>query len=277
MNAFDFWEHIRTFGQMTNGWWYSVAALPAAIIAVCTYLLMWFALRRVEKLSVIFLSLVIASVPLVLVLPSYYVSTSVRDAIERIGYEWPADTQHLSLTNVRQIGGDLNWLATLGIIGASLSIVIIFASMQIGGYAPPVVQAISQSLTKAVTRAFGNRRGVSATVSSRYGVIRVTRGQQQGSKFGITNGAVIGKVDATMIITDDIVSRRHARFEIRNELPYLIDESSKNGTFLVRGGDIHDVDSRALQLQSGDKIYLGHPEEPEAVELTFEKPAGGAV
>src|SRR5689334_17304985 len=120
MTDFELWEHITKLGQMTNGWWYTVAVLPATIIAGCTYLLMWFALRRVEKLPVMFLWLVIASVPLIMVLPSYYVSLSLHDALARGGFQAPATIQQLSLTTTRAIGGYLSQIATLGIIGVSL-------------------------------------------------------------------------------------------------------------------------------------------------------------
>jgi hypothetical protein len=280
MTDFELWEHINKLGQMANSWWYSVAVLPATIIAGCTYLLMWFALRRVEKLPVMFLWLVLASVPLIMVLPSYYVSLSLHDALARVGFQAPATIQQLSLTTTRQIGGYLSQIATFGIIGVSLAVVIIFASMLIGGYAPPVVQAVqalSQNFTKAMTRAFGSRRGGQSVVSSRYGVIKVTRGQQQGTQFGVINGALIGKTDATMIITDEIVSRRHARFEIRTDRAYIVDENSTNGTYLFRHGAMQEIGSQAIALQPGDKIYLGQPNEPDSVELTFDKPSPGGI
>lgn len=279
MTDFELWQHINELGQLTNGWWYSVAVLPATIIASCTYLLMWFALRRVEKLPVMFLWLVIASVPLLMVFPSYYVSLSLHEALTRGGFQAPATIQQFSLMATRQIGSYLSQIATLGIIGVSLAVIIIFASILVGGYSPPVVQAVqalSQNFTKAMTRAFGDRKGGrQPVVASRYGVIRVTRGQQQGTQFGVTNGALIGKTDATMTITDEIVSRRHARFEIRTDQAYIIDENSTNGTYLYRHGSVQEIGSLAIGLQPGDKIYLGLPEEPDSVELTFDKQLPG--
>jgi hypothetical protein len=282
MTEFELWQYLYEYSQMTNGWWYSVAVLPATIISGCTYLLMLFALRRETRLPIVYLWLVIASVPLLLVLPSYYVNASLFDALGRVGFTTlPDNVQAINRTTTLQLGNYLNQVATLGIIGVSLAVIVIFASMLIGGYAPQqvmqAVQSVSQSFTKAMTRAFGNRKGGKATASSRYGVIQVIKGQQQGSQFGITNGAVIGKSEAAMTITDDIVSRRHARFEIRQDQPCLIDEGSTNGTFLVRNGAPQEVNGQAIALVHGDKIYLGEPDEADAVELCYTKsPEGDA-
>ncbi len=64
-----------------------------------------------------------------------------------------------------------------------------------------------------------------------------------------------------IIISDPEVSRRHARFFIRDENVYVEDLGSTNGTFL-NGERI----SNAQQLRSGDVITLG-----ESVVLVFEK------
>lgn len=282
MTEYELWQYLYTHAQMTNGWWYAVAVLPATIITGCTYLLMLFALRRETRLPIVYLWLVLASVPLLLVLPSYSVHTALFAALGRIGMTTlPADVQAINHATTLQIGSYLNQVATMGIVGVSLGVIVIFASLLIGGYAPKqviqAVQSISQSFTKAMTRAFGNRKGGKAAASSRYGVIKVVTGQQQGSQFGITSGAVIGKAEAAMTITDDIVSRRHARFEIRQDQPFLIDEGSTNGTFLVRNGTTQEINGQALAMQHGDKIYLGEPGEPDAVELCYTKlPEGGA-
>lgn len=282
MTEYDLWQHLYELGQMTNGWWYSVAVLPATIISGCTYLLMLFALRREVRLPVIYLWLVVASVPMLLVMPSYYVNMSLFNALARIGLTTlPADVQGIDHQTTILLGHYLNQVATMGIIGISLAVIVIFASMLIGGYTPqPImtaVQSVSQSFTKAMTRAFGNRKGGRKPTSSRYGVIKVTKGQQVGSEWGVINGAVIGKSEVAMTITDDIVSRRHARFEIRQDEPCLIDEGSTNGTFLMRDGTIQEVNGQAIALKHGDKIYLGEPDESDHVELCYSKLPEGAA
>lgn len=273
MSDFEFWDYLTKYGQITHGWWYSVGALPAAIIAGCSYLLMWFALRRETNLPKMFVWLALASLPVVLILPSYYVSIAPRAALQRVGFPIAVDVQQLNHETTLQAGRQLGSLATLGIIGASLAVALLCASLLIGGYTPPVIEHISQRFTKAMTRAFGNRRAPKAGAASPYGIVKITRGQQQGTQFGIKHGALIGKEQATMTITDAIVSRRHARFEIRNELACVIDEGSTNGTHLRRKGTLLELNGQAVPLEHGDVIYLGHPDEQESVELTFEKAA----
>jgi hypothetical protein len=281
MNDFELWEHIRNFGQITNTWWYDVAVLPATIMAGCAYLLTWVAhLRRKENLPAMFLWLAIASAPMVLILPSYYVSTSLSGALHRIGLEQLMSVQQLNNATTRQIGTYLNQLATLGIIGASLALALIFANTLRGWYTPPIIQTVrslSQNISQRFTQRFGQRPRGRGVAKARHGVIRVLNGKHKGSYFGITNGAIIGKRDATMSFTDEIVSRRHAHFEIRDNLTYLGDEESTNGTYLVRDDDrdnLIEIDNQAFLLQPGDTIYLGHPQEHEAVQLIFEMPIG---
>jgi pSer/pThr/pTyr-binding forkhead associated (FHA) protein len=128
-----------------------------------------------------------------------------------------------------------------------------------------------------MTRAFGPPRTARVAASSKYGIIKVMRaGAQQGAQFGVTNGAIIGKSDATMVITDDIVSRRHARFEIRNDSVFLIDMNSTNGTYVRRNQRDEELNGDPFELRHGDIIYLGLPSEPESVELRYERtPSGG--
>lgn len=281
MTEYELWRYFEQYAQMSNAWWYSVAVLPATIISGCAYFLMWLALRRTRKLPKMFLWLCVGSIPVILILPSFYVSINLTDALGRVGFVAPANEQQMSRAVALQIGAYLSQLATLGIIGASLAVVVLIAAILIGGYAPPQViqtfQSISQSFSKAMTRAFGAPRAERVAASSRYGVVVVTRaGAQQGARFGITNNAIIGKTDAAMVITDEIVSRRHARFEIRNNSVFLIDMGSTNGTYIKRGGRTEELNGDPFELQHGDYIYLGSPTEPESVELRYERtPAGG--
>jgi hypothetical protein len=280
MTDYDLWRYLEQYAHMNNAWWYSVAVLPGTIISGCCYLLMWFALRRVEQLPKMFLWLVGASLPIVLILPSFYVSTDLIGALRRVGFTTPASEQLIDRATALQLGGYLSQIATLGIIGASLTIVILISAILIGGYAPPqivqAVQSISQSFSKVMTRAFGPPRAARVTATSKYGLITVNRGEaQQGAKFGITEGAIIGKTDATIVITDAVVSRRHARFEIRNDAVCIINMGSTNGTFVRRNGNEEELNGQPYELRHGDKIFLGHPDEPESVELLYEKPLPG--
>jgi hypothetical protein len=273
MSDFELWNYLNMYSQMSNGWWYSVAALPAAIIGGCTYLLMWFALRHETNLPKLFLWLSIASVPLILIMPSYYVSIAPRSALARIGFPVAADAQHISRETTLQLGRQLSQLATLGIIGGSLSLALVVVTLLLGNHGPalPIFEQVSQRFTKAVTRAFGSRRMGQPLVASPYGLVKITRGQQQGTQFGIKHGALVGKEQATMTITDDIVSRRHARFDVRNDLACLVDEGSMNGTYIRRNGSTHELNGDGFPLEHGDQIFLGHPDEDASVALVFER------
>lgn len=273
MSDFELWNYLNSYSQMRNGWWYAVAALPATIIAGCTYLLMWFALRHETNLPKLFLWLSVASVPLVLILPSYYVTVAPRSALAHVGFPVAVDAQHISRETTLQLGRQLSQLATLGIIGGSLSLALVVVSLLLGGHSPalPIFEQVSQRFTKAVTRAFGSRRVGQPLIASPNGLVKIMRGQQQGTQFGIKHGALIGKEQATMTITDDIVSRRHARFEVHNDAACLIDEGSMNGTFIRRNGNIHELNGDGFSLEHDDHIYLGHPDEDASVELVFER------
>lgn len=279
MTEYELWRYLEQYAQMSNAWWYSVAVLPATIISACAYFLMWLALRRTRQLPKMFLWLCIASMPTVLVLPSFYVSINLTDALARVGFTMPASEQQISRAVALQIGAYLGQVATLGIVGASLAFVTLIAAILVGGYAPPQViqsiQSISQSFSKAMTRAFGPPREA-RVANSKYGVLTVTRGgAQQGTKFSVINGAIIGKVEANIVITDPVVSRKHARLEVKNDTVFLVDLGSTNGTFVKRSGREFELNGDPFELRHGDHIYLGTPLEPESVELIYERPSAG--
>lgn len=273
ISTFEFWEQIAERGQISNDWWYDVVVLPAFVLAIFTYLLMWFALRRETKLPTMYVWLIVASMPVILIFPSFYVDVQPFEAFGLVGFERPASEQAFRLDHIKTLSTYLDQMATLGIIGGAISLVVLFASTIVGGMVPQPVAQTFTNITQAVTRAFGKRTsGVgNLAARSRHGLFRVTRGEHQGTNFGITNGAVIGKSEAAMIVTDPIVSRQHARIEIRNDAVFLVDEGSTNGTFLVRNGTPYEL-ATPTQLYPGDKIYLGDPTDPEAVELAYEPP-----
>lgn len=279
MTEYELWRYLEQYAQMSNAWWYSVAVLPATIISACAYFLMWLALRRTRQLPKMFLWLCIASMPTVLVLPSFYVSINLTDALARVGFTVPASEQQISRAVALQIGAYLGQVATLGIVGASLAFVTLIAAILVGGYAPPQViqgiQSISQSFSKAMTRAFGPPREA-RVANSKYGVLTVMRGgAQQGMKFSVINGAIIGKVEANIVITDQVVSRKHARLEVKNDMVFLVDLGSTNGTFVKRSGREFELNGDPFELRHGDHIYLGLPAEPESVELIYERSFAG--
>ncbi|MFQ3631050.1 FHA domain-containing protein [Roseiflexus sp.] len=278
MTEYELWRYLETYAQMSNTWWYSVAVLPATIISGSAYFLMWLALRRTRQLPKMFLWLCVSSLPVMLVLPSFYVSVDLTGALAYIEFAPPASAQQISRAAAIQVGVYLSQVATLGIIGASLAFVVLIAAILVGGYAPPqviqTVQSMTQSLSKAMTRAFGPPRV--NRVISKHGSLTVTRGAaQQNAKFGVTPGAIIGKTNATIVITDPVVSRRHARLDVQNDTVFLIDLGSTNGTFIKRDNREIEVNGSPVELRYGDRIYLGAPSEVESVELVYEPPPAG--
>jgi len=96
MTEYELWRYFEQYAQMSNAWWYSVAVLPATIISACAYFLMWLALRRTRQLPKMFLWLCVGSIPVILILPSFYVSINLTDALARVGFVAPANEQQMS-------------------------------------------------------------------------------------------------------------------------------------------------------------------------------------
>lgn len=232
---------------------------------------MAFALRRKSAPPLIFFWLLVAGIPALLVFPSFYVSTSLEPAMAQIGFALPQRPQDFPLAAARTIGASLDTLALYGIVGAALTLIVMVAGSLVGDVpvASPIVQQISQSLTKAMTRALNPRRAA-AGLSGEYGVLKVIQGSATGSQYTVRN-ATIGKQDADILITDTVVSRKHAHLEVAGGTPRLIDDGSMNGTYILRAGQEYELNGAAFELQTGDTIYLGPPAMPTAVALVYEK------
>ncbi|PDW01821.1 FHA domain-containing protein [Candidatus Viridilinea mediisalina] len=271
MNTFEFWSHMQSFAQMERLWWYTFAALPAMIVAGGAYLLMAFALRRKSSPPLIFFWLLVAAIPALLVFPSFYVSTNLQEALAQLGFTIPQRPQDFPLAMARTVGVALDTLALYGIIGASLSVIVMVSGSLVGDVpvASPIVQQISQSITKAMTKALNPRRAA-AGLSGEYGILKVTQGSATGSQYTVRN-ATIGKQEADILITDTVVSRKHARLEVSGGKPRIMDEGSMNGTYVVRAGQEYELNGSAFDLQPGDTIYLGPPAMSSAVALVYEK------
>jgi pSer/pThr/pTyr-binding forkhead associated (FHA) protein len=96
-------------------------------------------------------------------------------------------------------------------------------------------------------------RGVrSAAVTLR---LVIVRGGPPGARFDLREDAIIGRVDAGILLDDDEVSRYHAIVRVGDEGADITDLGSTNGTF---------VDGRRLtgraQLVDGSLIRVGQTE-----------------
>lgn len=272
MNSFEFWAHMQSYAQMSRLWWYTFAALPAMIIAGGTYPLMAFALRRKSAPPVIFFWLLVASIPALLVFPSFYVSTSLDAALAQVGFSMPASAQEFALNDARLLGAGLDTLALYGIIGAALTVIVLVAGTLIGDVpvASPIAQQISSSISRAVTRLTNPNRAGGGVVGQ-YGALKVIQGSASGSQYAVRNGATIGKQDADILITDSVVSRRHGHLDVVGSAVHLMDDGSTNGTYVVRAGQEYPLHNDPFELLPGDTIYLGLPTMPTAVALVYER------
>jgi hypothetical protein len=231
---------------------------------------MAFALRRKQGAPLIFFWLLVASVPALLIFPSFYVGTNLGPAFAAVGFPLPASPQDFALAAAREIGAALDTLALYGVVGAALTVITMGAASLVGDVpvASPLVQQISQSITRAMTRAVNpGRKGA---LTGQNGVLTVTQGSSTGSQHAVRN-ATIGKQDADILITDTIVSRRHARLDVSGSAVRIIDEQSTNGTYVVRGGQEYELNGVAFDLAPGDTVYLGPPAMPTSVAMTYEK------
>lgn len=279
ITEYEFWQELATRGQLMNGFWYSAIVVPTMVAAIFAYGLMLFSLRRENRMITTFIWIFIASIPIILILPSFLIQINPFGILRLVNFTPPDTTQQFNRASVLQISDYLNRLATMGMIGAALTLGTLFASSIVGGYAPEPIRALTQRITQAVTRAFtGSRTRAQRAGHAPHGKLRVINGNHAKQEFSITDGAIIGKTEATMPITDAIISRRHAQLSVRNGQSYIADAGSKNGTFIRREDQFIPVSTHPEALQSGDVVFLGDPEVEQAVQLAYElaQPEGAA-
>jgi hypothetical protein len=278
ITVYEFWKVLLERGSLTQSWWYETAAMPLMFLALLVYILMWVALWQESKPPVMYLWLTIAILPLLLIFPSFYVSIAPFAALQHAGFTPPASTQMFDLQTARSVGNLLNQLARFGLMGAALQLVVLVAIPVVGRRsAPEQVKQFTKTVSQSFTRAFG--RGASRNeraIHSTYGYIEVLNGNHSGGKYGIHPRSVLGKSsDAAIPITDPVVSRHHARFDIHGEQVFICecDKPSTNGTFVCKNGDqsFTTVDGTGIALEVGDTISLGEPDDPNSVRLKFQK------
>ena len=83
--------------------------------------------------------------------------------------------------------------------------------------------------------------------------LRFISGKYQGAEFPLADSPeiVVGRSsDVDMVLIEDMVSRRHARFDCKDEI-VIEDLGSTNGTF-VNGERI-----KRAKLNEGDRVLIG--------------------
>lgn len=120
--------------------------------------------------------------------------------------------------------------------------------------------------------------------------LRFISGKYQGGEFPLNEGkaVIVGRAsDLDMVLVEDMVSRRHARIELRGGLVHIEDLGSTNGTFvngervqsaLLREGDRLLIGTSIMKLVSverhtGPGSHLGHA----ASDKVKKRPSGSAV
>jgi hypothetical protein len=85
-------------------------------------------------------------------------------------------------------------------------------------------------------------------------VLKFISGKYQGSEFPLheKEDYTVGRSnDSSLVLVEDMVSRNHARMYVKDDLPFLEDLGSTNGSF-VNGERVSHV-----QLREGDRILFG--------------------
>lgn len=102
-----------------------------------------------------------------------------------------------------------------------------------------------------------NSRSQSSDASAPVGrrlALRFISGKYQGGEFPLSEGTaiVVGRAsDLDLVLVEEMVSRRHARIELRGGLVHIEDLGSTNGTF-VNGERVHST-----VLREGDRLLIG--------------------
>jgi pSer/pThr/pTyr-binding forkhead associated (FHA) protein len=83
----------------------------------------------------------------------------------------------------------------------------------------------------------------------------IVRGSPPGARFDLREDALIGRVDAGVMLDDDEVSRYHAIVRVNDDGADITDLGSTNGTFV----DGHRLSGRAV-LRDGAIVRVGQTE-----------------
>ena len=83
-------------------------------------------------------------------------------------------------------------------------------------------------------------------------IVHAAPGHEKGSRYDVSDGAIIGRGDVEIVLEDAFASSRHAQIERQGGAMVLEDLGSTNGTFLneelLRGPQ---------PLHAGDRIRIG--------------------
>ena len=273
MTNFEFWQKVKEMGQITYDWWYPTIALPALIWAVSVLFLAIFAARKIKKVHNRFLTLFLSTIPVLLIFPSAYITQALDSALNRVGYTLPENVNDFASNDAIVLGNYLNAFGLWGVLGVTFTLPLILSSLSRSEVPviSPAIRNATKTITNIATRAFGRRGGAGGggRINAPYGSITINNGSRKGSIEALRPDFTIGG-KGDIQVSDVIVSRTHAKFVLEDNQIAVIDLGSTNGTFLVRDGQGFMLDSQPVPLEHGDTIYLGDPNQDNAVEMVFE-------
>lgn len=273
MTDFEFWQKVKEMGQITYDWWYPTIALPALIWAISVLFLAIFAARKIKKVHNRFLTLFLSTIPVLLIFPSAYIIYALESALNRVGYTLPENVNDFASNDAIVLGNYLNAFGLWGVLGVTFTLPLILSSLSRSEVPviSPAIRNATKTITNIATRAFGRRGGAGGggRINAPYGSITINNGSRKGSIEALRPDFTIGS-KGDIQVSDVIVSRTHAKFVLEDNQIAVIDLGSTNGTFLVREGQGFMLDSQPVPLEHGDTIYLGDPNQDNAVEMVFE-------
>lgn len=273
MTDFEFWQKVKEMGQITYDWWYPTIALPALIWAISVLFLAIFAARKIKKVHNRFLTLFLSTIPVLLIFPSAYIAQALDSALNRVGYSLPENVNDFASNDALILGNYLNAFGLWGVLGITFTLPLILSSLSRSEVPviSPAIRNATKTITNIATRAFGRRGGAGGggRINAPYGSITINNGSRKGSIEALRPDFTIGG-KGDIQVSDVIVSRTHAKFVLEDNQIAVIDLGSTNGTFLVRDGQGFMLDSQPVPLEHGDMLYLGDPNQDNAVEMLFE-------
>ncbi len=273
MTNFEFWQKVKEMGQITYDWWYPTIALPAFIWAISVLFLAIFAARKIKKVHNRFLTLFLSTIPVLLIFPSAYITQALTSALNRVGYSLPANANDFARNDAIVLGNYLNAFGLWGVLGITFTLPLILSSLSRSEVPliSPAIRNATKTITNIATRAFGRRGGAGGggRINAPFGSVTINDGSRKGSIEALRPDFTIGS-KGDIQVSDVIVSRTHAKFVLEENQISVVDLGSTNGTFLVRDGQGFMLDGQPVPLEHGDMLYLGDPNQDNAVEMLFE-------
>lgn len=286
-----FWQQLNNLGGFQHAWWYNAFATPAMLTSLFALIMVTLAVRQIEHKVTMFLLFLLASVPIVLIVPSFYTTLRPQEALQIIGMEWPSAANKVPRQALQTLSLYLDFLAQLGVTGAVLGVLIGLGALTTTASTSnvPVISTAARQITQVVRdRTQRLRRSLGPTSSTQldtkncpYGLLEVLDGAHKGKQAAVRPGHTLGRQECDILITDAVASRKHARLGVDDHNQTTIaDQQSANGLFVYRTDEVgmrqkHDLTTGTpFVLRSGDIVTLGDPDGDDGqyvVRLRFER------